>query len=160
MSMNEETNTEAPLPQDDVTMPEKSISFPWGLKEVIYAVLAMILISVGIVVAVELWELETNAVLIIYEAIYLLPVLVVMLIKKAPWGSLGIKNFSFENLLIGFGILFAVYIVIIIHNLALVFMGITPQAEYLAELFGMDVNLWVLGISIVIIKVRRTNHLN
>ena len=130
---------------------DEKIMFPWGPREVIYSVLAMAFISAGMVFVAQLWNMRTNATLIIYELMYLLPVVVVMLLKKAPWDSLGLKRFPFVDLLVGFGIMFGAYIVIFIHNLTLVYFDIAPQGEYIAELFGLDLNLWALGIAIVII---------
>ena len=140
--MNEEIYIEAP---------EEILARSWGLPEVIYAVIAMLLISTGTVLAATYWEIKTNALMVIYELMYLLPVVVVMLLKKAPWDSLGLKRFPFVDLLVGFGIMFGAYIVIFIHNLTLVYFDVAPQGEYIAELFGLDLNLWVLGIVIVII---------
>jgi len=131
------------------TPAEKQIT-PWGLPEIIYAIIGMIVISVGIVLVVELFGFKSNAILIIYELLYLLPVVVVMLIKKAPWEALGLRSFAFSELLVGVSILFLAYIVIFLHNLALVALGIAPQGEYIAELFNLDINIWVLGITVVI----------
>jgi len=132
------------------TLDEK-ITFPWGLPEVIYAVIAMLLISAGTVLAATYWEIKTNSLMVIYELLFLLPVFGVMLFKKAPWDSLGLKRFPFRELLVGLGLMFGAYIVILIHNLTLVYFDVAPQGEYIADLFGLDLNLWVLGIVIVII---------
>lgn len=123
----------------------------WGIPEVIYAIIAMLVISVAMVLIAYFWTVGANAVMVLYELLYLLPVVVVMLVKQAPWHSLGIRRFEFVELLIGIGLLLAAYVLIFIHNLTLIFFDIAPQGEYIAELFGEDINLWVLGVVIVII---------
>lgn len=148
--MEEEIYNDVSVQETDDDAEDTLIKRPWSLREVIYGILAMILISGGIVIVANVWEIKSNLILIIYELIYLLPVIVVMLIKKAKWSSLGLNRFSFENLMVGFGIMVAAYIVIIIHNVTLALLGIAPQSEYLMALFDMDIDLWVLGVAIVI----------
>ena len=61
------------------------------------------------------------------------------------------RGFDFADLLVGISLLFIAYIVIFVHNLGLFFFDIAPQGEYIAQLFDLDINLWVLGIAIVIV---------
>lgn len=134
-----------------IEVPEETLASPWGLSEVIYGFIAILLLSAGTLLVVNFFDLRTNAVMVIYELLFLLPVFGVMLLKKAPWDSLGLKRFPFRELLVGLGLMFGAYIVIFIHNVTLAYFDIAPQGEYIAELFGLDLNLWVLGIVIVII---------
>ena len=139
---------------EDIIVPplnEEESAVPWSLTEVIYSILVMILISVGMVAVTQIWEIKTNAVIILYELIYLLPVIVVLWLKKADWGVLRLKRFSFENLMVGCGMLVVTYLVIVVHNFLLMLFDIAPQSEYMAEIFGLDINLWVLGFSVVIV---------
>ena len=134
----------------EIEIPEEKPITPWGLPEIIYAIIGMIVITGGMALAVQFFDFKSNAILIIYELLYLLPVVVVILIKKAPWETLGLRSFAFSELLVGVSILFLAYIVIFLHNLALVAFGVAPQGEYIAELFNLDINIWVLGIAVVI----------
>ena len=111
----------------------------------------MVFLSVSMVAVTQRWEIKTNAIIIVYELIYLLPVIVVLWLKKADWRVLKLKRFSVENLMVGCGLLFAAYLVIVVHNLALMLFDIAPQSEYMAEIFGLDINLWVLGFSVVVV---------
>lgn len=131
--------------------PEEIFSRSWGLRDVIYGAIAMLLISAAMVFAAEYWQIQTDAVVILYELLFLVPVVGVMLFKKATWESLGLKRFAFADLLVGFAILFAAYLVILLHNLTLFFFDIAPQGDYVMGLFDMDVNLWALGIAIAIV---------
>lgn len=123
----------------------------WGLPEVLYGVLAMIVISALMMLTIYFFKIKSNAILIIYEALYILPPIVVLLLKKAPLKALGIKRFAFAELMVGASFLFIAYIVIILHNLTLMAFNIAPQGETIAGLFGQDINIWVVGAAVVII---------
>jgi len=127
------------------------LKVPWALREIVFATIGVIVLSLAVIFATQFWGLSTNIVLIVYELVYLIPVLAIVLLKKAKWEVLGLRRFSLENLAIGCGMLFMTYIIIMIHNLALMGLGIAPQGEYIAEIFGMDIDLWVLGISVMVV---------
>jgi membrane protease YdiL (CAAX protease family) len=137
--------------QPEFELNEEKTSRLWGAPEVIYGILAMILLSGGMLLAVNYWGVKSNAILVLYELAYLLPVVVLLLLKKIPLAELGLRKFAFSELLVGVSLLFLAYLVILLHNLTLVFFGIAPQGEYIAEVFNMDVNIWVLGLAIVVI---------
>ncbi len=130
---------------------EDELQVPWALREIVYATIGVILLSVVVIFAAQIFGLSTNSVLAVYELVYLVPVLVVLLFKKAKWGVLGLRRFSLKNLALGVGMLFAAYFIIIIHNLTLIALDIAPQGEYIAQIFGMDIELWVLGLSVMVI---------
>ena len=143
--MTEEINIEKTDPHTSTT------SVSWGAREVIYGIIAMILFSAGMLLANQFLAFESNAVIVIYEAAYLLPAIAVLFLKRASWRELRLNRFPFSELLVGFALLFIAYMVIILHNLTLIYFDIAPQAEYMMQLFDMELNFWVLGIAVVVI---------
>ena len=139
------------IEEQTIEAPVENEPLPWGVTEVIYGIIAMMAISGLFMLVVQFLEIKSNIILIGYELVYLLPPIVVIWLKKAPLRTLGLRRFAFTDLLFGFAILFLAYIVIFVHNLALMAFNIAPQGEYIAELFDLDINLWVLGVAVVIV---------
>jgi membrane protease YdiL (CAAX protease family) len=141
------------MPDPTLKIEEKTSapSVPWGVKEVLWSFVGIAALS-AVVVAFLLWQPEqVNVGMALYEFIYLVPVIVVLLSKHASLTVLGLRRFKPIDLLIGAGLMAAVWMFIIVHNIILMIFGIAPQGEYLTELFngeGSLVTLVVIGVII------------
>ena len=117
---------------------ENEITVPWAVREVLFGILAAILLS-GAVVWITFQLPDTGSFLMIaYELAYLLPVIVILLIKKAKPEAVGFRSFEIKNLAVGCGLLLGTYAIIFVHNLLLLAFGIAPQGEILTEFFGHE----------------------
>lgn len=124
---------------------------PWGVREVIWGSIATFLLAAVLLIATQFLDFGSSALMIVFELIFAIPALVLLWRKKVSWHSLGLRPFPFADLLIGVAIMFAVYLVILLHNMTLAFFDIMPQGEYMLALFETDLNLWLLGSVIVLI---------
>lgn len=115
---------------------ENEIIVPWSLREIIYALISIIFLSIGMIWVAYQWPTLTAFAMISYELVFIIPVLVILFIKKAAIKTLGLRRFSLENLTLGCGLLFGAYLLIMIHNMLLLTFGVAPQGEYLLELFN------------------------
>ena len=130
---------------------EDEIIVPWSLREILFSLASVVLLSiVGVWVAYR-WPATINIVVVVYELVYVFPVVVVLLFKQARPEILGFRSFTLKNLAIGCGLLFGAYLIIMVHNLLLLSFGIAPQGEYLTELFNSEEDFWVLVFVGVII---------
>ena len=130
---------------------EDEIIVPWSLREILFSLASVVLLSiVGVWVAYR-WPATTNIVVVVYELAYVFPVLVVLFLKRVKFETLGFRSFTLKNLAIGCGLLFGTYLIIMVHNLLLLSFGIAPQGEYLTELFNSEEDFWVLVFVGVII---------
>ena len=124
-----------PAPTNEV---ENKIIVPWSVREVIFVIIAAILLTIGAIFIVIQRPDSSSFIMVVIELGYLLPVIVILLIKKAKPETVGLRKFKLENLALGCGLIFGTYILIFIHNLLLLAFGIAPQGELLTELFGQE----------------------
>ncbi len=136
-----------PAPAKEI---ENEIIVPWSLREVIFSIIAAILVSIAAIFVVVLRPDLSAFMMVIVELGYLLPVIIIMLIKKAKPETVGLRKFKPESLAIGCGLIFGAYILIFIHNLLLLAFDIAPQGELLAELFEQE-NIGILIFTGVIL---------
>ncbi len=127
-------------------MEEKENNFivPWSLREILFSFPVILILSFVILWIAYQWPATENIAMLSYELVYLLPVALILLLKRAKLETLGLRNFSLEKLALGCGLLLGAYVLIITHNILLTFLGIAPQGEYLAELFGTDAKVGML----------------
>ncbi len=117
---------------------ENVIIVPWSLREIIFVIVAALLLTIGAVFLVVQRPDLSNYIMVAIELGYLLPVIVVLFIKKAKPITLGLRKFKPENLAIGCGLIFGAYILIFVHNVILLAFGIAPQGEMLLDLFEQE----------------------
>jgi membrane protease YdiL (CAAX protease family) len=124
---------------------ENNIIVPWSVREILLSFLAIILISAGIFWAVVQWPESTDLMMVLYQVVFVVPVILILWRRGAKINLLGLRNFKIENLALGCGLLLGTYILIMLHNLLLMLFGIAPQGEYLSEFFnaGESVGLFV-----------------
>ncbi len=70
------------------------------------------------------------------ELSYLIPVIVILGYRKANWSALGFRKFSGQAMGFGCGLLIGAYIIIIIHNTILLWLGIQTQGDEVKELMS------------------------
>ncbi len=136
-----------PLHIDEI---ESEFIVPWSLREVLFGILAAALLSGGVIWATFQFPNAGRFVMVAYELAYILPVIAILLIKKAKPEAVGLRPFSLKNLAIGCGLLVGTYVIILVHNLLLLAFGITPQGEMLTELFGHEYFGMLVFVGVII----------
>jgi membrane protease YdiL (CAAX protease family) len=86
-----------------------------------------------------------------YELALVVPVLVILISRKAGWKSLGFRPFTVDNLAMGCGLLLATYMAIIIHNTILLALGVPTQAESMLKLLEMTNSPWGIALGGVVV---------
>lgn len=132
---------------------EADFSVPWSVKDTWAGVIIFVLTLAGMLAVFYLWEnlefLQTFG-LVITELLFIAPVVVILVKKKAPWKALGFRKFDINTLAIGCGLLVGTYILVMIHNLLLVFFGATTQGDQVFQLFGdLENPIWLIGVGVV-----------
>ena len=129
-------------------------SVPWTVKDTWLGLSIFVLLLIGMLIIFLVWQnndfLQTIG-LLITELLFIVPVIFILAKRKAPWTTLGFRKFRKENLAIGCGLLIAVYTLVMIHNLLLVFFGFTTQGEQIYQLFGnLDSPFWLILVGVVL----------
>ncbi len=125
--------------------------YAWGVRGVLWGSLAVFLLAAVLLIAAQFSLLDSGALMVAFELIFALPALALLARKQLSLRALGVQGFPFADLMVGVAVMFGVYLVILLHNLMLVFFDVMPQGEYMMALFDMDLNLPLLGLVIVVI---------
>jgi membrane protease YdiL (CAAX protease family) len=71
-----------------------------------------------------------------FEFILLIPIAVILFWRKASWAELGLRRFDRNSLFVGFGLLAVVYIITILNNILMLYLGVITQADVVFEFLG------------------------
>jgi membrane protease YdiL (CAAX protease family) len=111
---------------------------PWSVTDTWLGLLLFVVVIVGTVVVTLLLpeqgpgrSIATAAL----EAVLVLPVVVILGIRRISWRELGFRRFSWNWMALGIGLLILVYPLIILHNLVLVQLGIDTQGDSITQLY-------------------------
>lgn len=127
-------------PEVQQSVPEPgTYSVPWKPIDNWLGVIMLAVIDVALLLFASLSEngqLAQSGLLVIVQLAYLLPVIIIFAWRRIHWKSLGFGKFEWSVLGIGCGLLFASYVLILLHNLLLMALGIETQGEEIAKLFA------------------------
>lgn len=148
--MNSENLMEAPPPA-----PERPrYSVPWRFMDNwIGVVLLGMIDAVIFVISLKASKavLAQSAVIILLELAYLLPVVLIFAWRHVSWRSLGFGKFNWNTLSLGCGLLVGAYIIIIIHNALLYFMGVDTQGQDIIKIFAkLDTPIWFFIVGAIV----------
>lgn len=127
---------------------------PWKLIDNWIGVALLALIDVVIFIIMlqqdRRAELAQSAAVVLLELAYLLPVIFIFAWRRIHWSHLGFRRFDWNTLSIGCGLLIGSYVIIIVHNALLYFLGVDTQGENIVRLFAeLDSPVWFLIVGAV-----------
>jgi membrane protease YdiL (CAAX protease family) len=129
-------------------------SLPWSLRASWLGLglgLPAVLISTLAVELIRDVRIKDAVALTAYELAIVVPVIVILMSRKAGWKSVGFRPFTLDNLALGCGLLVATYMAIIIHNTILLGLGVPTQAESMRMLLEMTESPWGIALGGVIV---------
>jgi len=128
-------------------------SVPWKAIDNWVGIFLLVLVIAGMFAAAVMgWgeRVAQNASLILVQLIYLIPVIVVFAYRRVPVRALGFGKFDWATMGLGCGLLIVSYMLILVHNLALTFLGIDTQGEQILEIFAnLDSPIWFMLVGVV-----------
>ena len=129
-------------------------SVPWKPIDNWVGVILLVVIDLGLLLISMLGkkgQLAQSGLLVLVQLVYLLPVLIVFIYRRVPWKAIGFGRFHWSTLGIGCGLLILSYMVILIHNLILTYLGIQTQGNEISQLFGLLKNpIWFFLVGAVL----------
>jgi uncharacterized protein len=144
-------NIESQQPVSVADTPDYSV--PWKFMDNWIGVILLIIVDLTIFIITlqsSKTKLAQSALIVLLELAYLLPVILIFAWRGIHWKSLGFGTFSWSTLNIGCGLLVGGYILIILHNLLLFFLGVDTQGEEIVKMFaGLDSPFWFFLVGAV-----------
>lgn len=147
--MNIETRNEQPVPAPE----SPGYSVPWRFIDnwIGVALLAVIDVALFIVLRDARAEFAQSAAIVLLEAAYLLPVLLIFAWRRAPLSSLGFGKFEWKTLGLGCGLLIASYSLIFLHNALLYLLGVDTQGQEIMKMFAeLDSPVWFFIVVVIV----------
>lgn len=140
-----------PEPQADA--PGENV-VPWTIVDTWLGLLLMIVITAGLLVISYFYRetiLFQTLGLLGTELTLLLPVLIIMGLRKANWSSFGLRKFDKKFLGIGCGLLLATYIIVVANNLVFYILHISTQGEQISQLLlKLKYPYWLVVIGVFV----------
>ena len=139
-----------------IMYPEKDYSVPWTVRETWLGLAIFVLVLLATAATSFFLSKVDDASflslgMVISELVFLLPVIVLFTYKKISLKTLGFHPFDSKSLGIGCGLLIVTYLVTILHNIIIFFLGITTQGELINQIFASLKNpFWFFIVGIVL----------
>jgi membrane protease YdiL (CAAX protease family) len=115
-------------------------------------------IGVGLLVVIEVviflvtlyiprTDLAQSAAIVLLELAFLLPVVVILAWRHVNWKALGFGKFEWSTLGLGCGLLVGAYVLILVHNLVLYFLGVDTQGMEIVRMFAkLNTPFWFFAV--------------
>lgn len=140
--------------QEPVPAPKApGYSVPWKFMDnwIGVALLAVIDIALFIMLRDSKTEVAQSAVIVLLEAAYILPVVLILAWRRISWKHLGFGRFEWKTLGLGCGLLVAAYSVIFLHNAVLYLLGVDTQGQEILKMFAeLDSPVWFFTVAAVV----------
>lgn len=141
------------IPETAPTLESQNYCVPWKPIDHWIGILLLALIDVILLLAASQGvgaQLAQSANLILIQLTYLLPLVVIFSYRRVNPTSLGFGMFEWSTLGLGCGLLIASYMIIIVHNVALMILGVDTQGEQILQLFAeLDSPLWFIIVGVI-----------
>jgi len=120
--------------QDQAEMP-----LPWSLKDTwiglgMFAVIQVIF--VGVVLKLKPSIIYGSYIVVALELIYILPVVIILAVRRADFKLLGYRRFKADVMGIGCGLVVGTYLITFVNNAIFVMLGVKTQAEEMSHIMA------------------------
>ena len=118
---------------------DKGPLLPWSLKDTwiglgMFAVIQVIL--VGVVLKLKPSIIYGSYIVVALELIYILPVVIILAVRRADFKLLGYRRFKAGVMGIGCGLVVGTYLITIVNNAIFVMLGVKTQAEEMSHIMA------------------------
>jgi membrane protease YdiL (CAAX protease family) len=126
------------MEENQVQIKEDAYAIPWSIVDTWMGVGLLVLVSTGMLGALLIGagnQYLQNIGVLFLELVYLLPVILIFAWRRVHWKHLGFGKFQIYVVGVGCGLLFAGYIIILLHNALLYLFGIDTQGDQIFDIF-------------------------
>ena len=137
---------QVPVSPEPVQIEAQEKSLPWSAAESWIGVVLLVLLNVGLILFISGSagkQMAQSALVVLAEAAYVLPVVIILAWKRISWKHLGFGGFHWGDLAIGCGMLIVGYGIIIAHNIILLILGVDTQGKQIQDILNaIDSPVW------------------
>ena len=137
--------------------PVSEPAVPWSLRDTWMGVALMLVIIAALAIGISSVPQQKDVLvpaLVLIEAVYLVPIAIILGWRRASWKWLGFRNFDPASLGLGCGLLILAYSVILLHNWILTLLNVRTQGELISELLqALDSPVWLIVGAVVVAPV-------
>jgi membrane protease YdiL (CAAX protease family) len=143
------------MEQDQLSVKEEAhaYSVPWKPLDNWVGVLLLVAVNAGLLVVSlqgTFKEYFQSAGLVVIQLAYLIPLVVIFAYRRVGPAVLGFGRFAWNELALGCGLVIAGYMVIFVHNIALMLLGVDTQGEMIFEIFSqLESPVWLVLVGVV-----------
>jgi hypothetical protein len=143
------------MEENQVQVRDEAGRVPWSILDTWIGVVLLILVSIGLLVGVFLFQEEAEQIargagIVLAELIYLFPVLLIFVWRRIHPKHLGFAKFDSLTMGIGCGLLIAAYGLVMIHNLLLMLLGVDTQGEAILKIFSeLESPVWFFIVGVI-----------
>jgi membrane protease YdiL (CAAX protease family) len=144
-------NKELPV-QDD-----KGPLLPWSLKDTwiglgMFAVIQAVIVGVALKLKPSI--IYGSYMVVILELIYILPVVIILAVRRADFKLLGYRGFKAGVMGIGCGLVVGTYLITIVNNAIFVMLGVKTQAEEMSRIMAaISSPAWLIIAGVIVAPV-------
>ena len=118
---------------------DKGPLLPWSLTDTwiglgIFAVIQVVF--VGVVLKLKPSIIYGSYIVVVLELIYILPVVIILAVRRADFKLLGFRGFKAGVMGIGCGLVVGTYLITIVNNAIFVMLGVKTQAEEMGRIMA------------------------
>ncbi len=136
--LNDNLN-ETPPPQTEPAPPSAPRPARWSAGDTWLGLGLLLIVLAGyFFVIAQFAASKTMSLFVVatFEFILLIPVAVVLGLRKVPWVELGLRRFDRNSIVLGCGLLIGTYVIVIVNNLIMMLLGLVTQADTILEMIG------------------------
>jgi len=133
------SNEISSLNPDSVLPNPESPSVPWSIWDTVIGFVLFLALALGIGYVVDLLPEEgwlVSVMVLAYQPLQFLPILVILLFRRAAWADLGFKKAAPNVLALGCGLVMLAFFVNLVNNLIMFFLGVEVQAQQFGNLLN------------------------
>ena len=149
--MNPEIQEPVPEPQStQYTVPWKPVD-NWIGVALIVLIDAALLVTVWLGISAQFVQ---SMGVILLELVYIIPVLLIFAWRHIQLKQLGFRRFQWSELGLGCGLLIGSYMLVLLHNGILTYLGVDTQGEEVMKIFtSLNSPIWFMLAAVIVAPV-------
>jgi len=133
---------------------EDAVLLPWSITDTWIGFALLVVIQAAILAARSIFGTQNiygTYLTVFLELAYLLPVVIILSVRRANWKLLGFKKFDLNSMALGCGLLVASYVITLVNNLAFRALGQKIQSDVMIRIIeSLHSPFWLVFTAVIV----------